>query len=72
MGEIAPDDDLLEYRGADRGTLFGVFEFLERCAGVRWYFPNELGVVIPTKTHLAVTQIDVTRSPYYPMRTGAR
>ena len=29
----------------ERGTLHGVYEFLERHAGVRMYFPGELGTV---------------------------
>ena len=31
----------------ERATLFGVYEFLERYAGVRMYFPGELGEIIP-------------------------
>ena len=30
-----------------RGTLFGVYAFLERFAGVRMYFPGELGTIVP-------------------------
>ena len=32
----------------ERATLFGVYEFLERFCGVRFYFPN-LGTVVPRK-----------------------
>lgn len=31
----------------EHATLFGVYEFLERYAGVRMYFPGELGTVVP-------------------------
>ena len=31
----------------ERGTLFGVYDFLERFAGVRFFFPAEEGIVIP-------------------------
>ena len=31
----------------ERASLFGVYEFLERFAGVRFYFPGELGTVVP-------------------------
>lgn len=70
VGEIAPDDDLDAYRGADRGTLFGVYEFLERFCGVRWYFPGRLGIVIPKRTSLAVGEIDIKSAPYFTMRFG--
>jgi len=68
VGEIAPEDDMPEYRGADRGTLFGVYEFLERVYGVRWYFPGELGVHIPKRKHVAVRALDITSAPHYRMR----
>ena len=32
----------------ERATLFGVYGFLDRHAGVRFYFPGELGTVVPT------------------------
>ena len=36
------------------GTLYAVYEFLERVVGVRWYWPGELGRVVPEHTTLAV------------------
>ena len=32
----------------EHATLFGVYEFLERYAGVRMYFPGELGTIVPS------------------------
>ncbi len=31
----------------DLGTLFGVYELLERHLGVRWFMPGEIGEVVP-------------------------
>lgn len=42
-----------------KGTLFGVYDFLERFAGVRFFFPNELGVVIPKGKALKLPGIDI-------------
>lgn len=39
--------DPLSFRNADGGTLFGVYELLERRLGVRWLWPGELGTYIP-------------------------
>ena len=39
----------------DRATLFGVYEFLERFADVRFYFPGELGTIVPRKTAIEVS-----------------
>ena len=36
----------------ERGTLFGVYAFLERFAGCRFYFPGELGTILPRKASL--------------------
>ena len=42
-----------------KGTLFGVYDFLERFAGVRFFFPNELGVIIPRNRDLNLPGIDI-------------
>ena len=38
----------------DRATTFGVYEFLERYAGVRFYFPGELGTIVPRRDSIEV------------------
>ena len=38
----------------ERATLFGVYEFLERHAGVRMYFPGELGTITPRRKTVRV------------------
>ena len=59
---VGNDDDVdvpaLMRRGAHNarfrsGTLFGVYEFLERFAGVRFYFPGEMGTVVPRTRRIA-------------------
>ena len=35
------------FQNFERATVFGVYDFLERFAGVRFYFPGELGTVVP-------------------------
>ncbi len=37
------------------GTLYAVYEFLERVVGVRWYWPGELGRVVPEQEAVVVT-----------------
>ncbi len=71
VGEVAGADALSEYRGADRGTLFGVYAFLEQTLGIRWYFPHELGIVVPKRPNLIVSALKLTEAPAFPMRTGA-
>lgn len=51
-------------------TVFGVYEFLERFAGVRFYFPHdELGVVVPRRTSISVPPTDLTVEPANLIRT---
>ena len=40
-----------------RGTLFGVYTFLEDYLGVRWLWPGDLGEIVPRKADIAVGEI---------------
>lgn len=46
-----------------RGTLYGVYDFLERFAGVRFYLPNELGTIIPELTKFSIPKLDIYDRP---------
>ncbi|OQA80539.1 MAG: hypothetical protein BWY31_03988 [Lentisphaerae bacterium ADurb.Bin242] len=46
-----------------RGTLYGVYDFLERFAGMRFYFPGELGTIIPKITDLNIPVLDIMDRP---------
>ena len=64
---------LLKSRGessqrVERATVFGVYEFLERFAGVRFYFPGELGTLVPKTDEVAVPDVDLTDGPANPVR----
>lgn len=52
----------------DLGTLFGVYELLERHFGVRWYMPGEIGEVVPEADTLSLGQIDLTFKPSFRVR----
>ncbi|MFA9479336.1 DUF4838 domain-containing protein [Phycisphaerales bacterium AB-hyl4] len=41
---------------AHRGTLYGVYEILERFADVRWLWPGELGTYVPRTDTLVIDQ----------------
>ena len=47
----------------ERGTLNGVYEFLERIGGVRFYFPGEMGTVVPRKADWSVGKINILDRP---------
>ena len=47
----------------ERGTLYGVYEFLERFGGVRFYFPGEIGTIVPRKPDWVLPGIDICDRP---------
>ncbi|MDZ4200033.1 MAG: alpha-glucuronidase family glycosyl hydrolase, partial [Kiritimatiellia bacterium] len=53
----------------ERATLFGVYDFLERFVGARFYFAGEIGTVVPQTPRLAIPAVDITDAPDF---TGAR
>ena len=54
----------------ERATLFGVYEFLERYAGVRFYFPGELGTVVPHTDAIVVPKdVDLAIAPAFTVRS---
>lgn len=51
-----------------RGTLFGVYDFLERHAGVRMYFPGELGTIVPKAERIVVPEGTRIVKPVFTVR----
>ena len=58
--------------GCERATLFGVYDFLELEAGCRFYFPDELGEIVPRRDEIrvadgerVVTPSFLIRDPYF-------
>ena len=65
---IAGTDDVkgnpaVRFEALERGTLNGVYEFLERFGGVRFYFPGEMGTVVPRKNEWKIGSIDLADRP---------
>lgn len=48
---------------AERGTLFGAYEFLEKFVGCRFYFPGELGEIVPNRESFEVPDTDSIGAP---------
>lgn len=62
-GNDGPGDPL--DRDTSAGTLFGVYEWLERNVGVRWLWPGELGTYVPRTRTLIAPAVDETISPRF-------
>ena len=52
----------------ERATLFGVYDFLERFAGVRFYFPGPLGTIVPKTASIEVPVGTVAETPDFVKR----
>ena len=52
----------------ERATAFAVYAFLEDYAGVRFYFPGELGTVVPKAERIVVPDVDRTVTPDFAVR----
>ncbi len=48
-----------------RGTLFAVYELLEKQLGVRWLWPGELGTVTPKAASLSLRDCDAQGQPAF-------
>ncbi|MBT3290057.1 MAG: DUF4838 domain-containing protein [Victivallales bacterium] len=52
----------------ETGTLYGVYAFLERTCGIRWYMPGKLGTVVPRHEQLEVPAGRWQHQPAFPFR----
>ena len=60
---ITGDHRFRNRQGFDQATMFGVYDFLERFAGVRYYFPGEIGTIVPKLKNWMIPAIDITERP---------
>ncbi|MFH1738979.1 MAG: DUF4838 domain-containing protein [bacterium] len=63
------DEDPLEQNNPNVGTLFGVYEFIERFLGVRWLWPGELGTYIPKTDTVEFWSVNETKAPALTFRS---
>lgn len=62
--ENAPAYQTFPKLSDERGSMFAVYDFLERCCDVRWYRPGELGLVLPRRPTLSVKPVEIRRTPW--------
>ena len=56
-------------RRVRKATLWGVYDFLERFCGCRFYFPGEMGSLHPKIANLKISPVAYTDKPYFMNRT---
>ncbi len=52
----------------ESGSLYGVYYFLQKYCGIRWYMPGPTGTVIPKKGKIIVPDLDLTVNPDFEYR----
>ena len=52
----------------ETGTQNGVYKFLEHFAGVRWYMPGDLGIIVPKSDSFAVPETELYDAPAFCFR----
>jgi hypothetical protein len=52
----------------DLGTLFGVYELLERHFDVRWFMPGDMGEHVPRRETLRLGQVNLVFKPSFRVR----
>ena len=52
----------------DLGTLYGVYQLLEKHFGVRWFMPGDLGEVVPRSDSLVIGTFEETEVPSFRIR----
>lgn len=67
-GKDLPDDKPPQRGWTSYGTLYGVYDFLERHVGARWLMPGEVGEQIPVRPRLQVPELDLVQQPDFPLR----
>ena len=66
FGIVFPDLKTIVISGTtDDGTLYGVYEFLERFVGIRWLFPGPLGIDVPEIKTLNVSAEPLSETPLF-------
>ncbi len=56
--------------GSPRGTLYGVYAFVERVLGVRWFMPTAMGEDILEARTIPVPELSLVRNPAFPSVSG--
>ncbi len=56
----------------ERATLFAVYDFLERFAGCRFFFPGVIGTVVPKRKSLIIPSINIVDAPDFTSRSYTR
>ncbi len=66
---IKTEGNILSLIGKDdRGTQFAVYTFLEKYLGIRWFWPGELGEVVPKNETIKISRINDLEVPDFKWR----
>jgi len=64
--KLVDPENLVIVGGAHLGTGFGIYDFLKRVCGCRWFMPGPLGEVVPRRREIALDGLDIRSEPSVP------
>lgn len=64
-GSDTPDGGHTPNGGISRGTLLGVYAFLEKFLGVRWLCPGPLGESVIKKNNILIPEVSIIGNPAF-------
>jgi hypothetical protein len=64
------DDAIYFSGGSDQGVINGVYAFLEKELGCRWYIPGPLGDYLPTRETIRLDEVNLQGTPDFQSITG--
>ena len=77
LKKVAPDGFIITFPdrrniviagSGDRGTEYGIYDFLERYVGVRWLMPGPYGEDVPHSPSITVPAKEIRQEPAYKWR----
>ncbi len=68
---VRREGNVVDFSGGNTmGVVNGVYGFLERELGCRWYAPGPLGEYVPSRTTIAVGELDMSDAPDFENVSG--
>jgi len=61
--KLVDEDNLVIVGGKHLGTGFGVYDFLKKVCGCRWFMPGPLGEVVPKRKEIVLNGLAIRSEP---------
>ena len=66
--EVKSSGDIWITGNSERALLYGVYDFLEKACGVRFYGPTEIMTLVPQKANVVIRELKDVNAPVFEFR----